>query len=102
MTAGAGKASWQRRPPDTRRATPLRTLSKTSKPKEKFDVVSQPPTCAGLCSTDTKLEHITTHSRILSSILQWSWTLESEAAQMSPEAATAGIPIPGKVESPTQ
>mmetsp|Transcript_7611 Transcript_7611/g.15830 ORF Transcript_7611/g.15830 Transcript_7611/m.15830 type:complete len:317 (+) Transcript_7611:65-1015(+) len=39
-------------------------------------------------------------SLILSSIFQWSATDTIVLAQIIPEAATAGIPIPGKVESP--
>eukprot|EP00967_Tisochrysis_lutea_P080769 scaffold111108_cov32-Tisochrysis_lutea.AAC.3 len=41
------------------------------------------------------------HSRIRSSIAQCSRGLTSEFAAMSPDAATAGIPMPGNVLSPT-
>ena len=40
--------------------------------------------------------------RILSSIFQCSATETTELAAISPLAATAGMPMPGKVESPQQ
>ena len=40
------------------------------------------------------------HTPILSSILQWSQTGTRELAAIAPDAATAGTPMPGNVESP--
>lgn len=40
------------------------------------------------------------HTLISSSIFQWAHTGASVLAQMAPLAATAGRPMPGKVESP--
>lgn len=85
--------------PLTRSASP-RQLRKAAAEHVKKGVTLTPPLRHVQGCTDATLA--TVHTSSASSKFQWSQTGTSVFAAMVPLAATAGSPIPGKVESPQQ